>query len=824
MPPLFLKQVDPPSLCRQATLVVSLFVFSIHSKVRAQDDAPAQPAPQAQPSEVEDILEYADMLFSREKYGVAAKQYQVFIRENPNSPNLQIAWFRLGECYLKVNQTADAEKTFNFLINQYRRGPFVGSAAYRLAIMRLDKKEYRNALAYFKIAKDELTNPEVKLQAHYYYARCLQLTQQNKQALTHFDEVIQAAHTEENPFHERAMLESARLHFELGDTELALERFKELADTASTNEFREEAIVRGGLLAAEAGDAETSEDLLNRALKFSDTSPWKALAQVGAIFNAFAREDYERVVALYNVGAYTPPDESRAKMLLIVAHSYRLMNELEPALRLYTLVDAKYPKQKEGVEAGYRRLQLLHQTSDASLPEAADKYARIQTAIDASNPYVDMAWLMKAEYHFAQAENSASGPGSDYAKKHNALAASAYTKVRMEIVDVKYREICLYKQGWSQIESDDFKNGIITLTSFIQKYRKSSLASSAIAKRASAYQKNEDHQYALEDFQDIAKNYPEAPELEFALQQIALIYAHQRKTSEMIVAYQDLLQRFPNTDGAGEAHYWIGVGFFDLEQHQQAIPELTLARDIDSQYEDKATLRLIICHYHLEQIDKLAENARRYLENAPSVTGEGVKSRRADIPPQVLEYLGKKLASSRDHESAEFFLTSLTNNKTPGDISSSVWKLLADCRSKLKKHEGVITACDNFLVQTERPSERASAYLQRGFAQFCLKNYDDARNSAQESLRSQKEGRTNAEARILLGDIAAANGNLADAARDYLVVSQIFYDPDVTPKALAKAINAYQSLGNRDKAEQLQQELNLKFPNYEAPESLDPDC
>ena len=146
------------------------------------------------------------------------------------------------------------------------------------------------------------------------------------------------------------MLESARLHFELGDTELSLERFKELADTASTKEFKEEAVVRGGLLAAEAGDAEASEELLNRALKFSDTSPWKALAQVGAMFNAFAREDYERVVALYNLGAYTPPDESRAKMLLIVAHSYRLMNNLEPALRLYTLVEAKYPRQKEGVE------------------------------------------------------------------------------------------------------------------------------------------------------------------------------------------------------------------------------------------------------------------------------------------------------------------------------------------------------------------------------------------------------------------------------------------------------------------------------------------
>ena len=253
----FLQQIALHSLCFWAAPSFGFFLSFSPSYLVAQD-APAQPAPEAQPAQVENALEYADMLFSREQYGFAAQQYQVFIKEQPNSPNLQIAWFRLGECYLKVSQEADAELTFNFLINQYRRGPFVGSAAYRLAIMRLDKKEYRNALAYFKIAKDELTNPEVKLQAQYYYARCLQLTQQNKQALVQFEAVTKAAPKEKNPFLERAMLESARLHFELGDTELSLERFKELADTASTKEFKEEAIVRGGLLAAEAGDAEAS--------------------------------------------------------------------------------------------------------------------------------------------------------------------------------------------------------------------------------------------------------------------------------------------------------------------------------------------------------------------------------------------------------------------------------------------------------------------------------------------------------------------------------------------------------------------------------------
>ncbi|MEX2580957.1 MAG: tetratricopeptide repeat protein [Verrucomicrobiales bacterium] len=783
---------------------------------------PCQLQSQDEPKkEVEDILAYADLLYSRDQYALAAQQYQTFIRENEDSPNLQAAWFRLGECYLKVDQTEDAEATFQYLVGNYKNGPFVGSAAYRLAVLRFNAKDYRNALAFFKVAKDELTNPDAKLQAQFYHARSLQLTEQPKEALAEYERVVDAKPREENPFFERCLLESARLHFDLGNTEEALDRFMLLADTAKTEEFRQEAIVRGGLLASEAGDLEKSEELLDRATKFSDTSPWKSLAQVGAIFNAFTREDYDRVTALYNAGAYAAPDESRAKMLLVVGHSFRIKGDLDSALRLYSLVESKYPDREEGIEAGYRKLQILHQQGDENLPAAAEQFAEKQRGIDPESKFIDMAYLMKAEWHFNQAENSASGAGSDYAEKHYASAAEAYKKVRVANIDEKYHEVRLYKQGWSEIESGNRQDGIKTLSEFIEDHHESSLASSALAKRAMAYQAQEDHQFALGDYRSIAERHPEAPEAEFALQQIALIHAHEREIPEMIDAYNELLERFPETDGAGEAHYWIGVGYFDLDQHQQAVPELTKARELNSEYADKATLRLVISHYQLENIEELAEEAKRYLEGAPEEAEQEGGRKRTEVPPQILEYLGRKLAADRNYEDAEYFLSAIADPDAPEKTSASVWKRLAEVRMKLEKHHEAILAYDNFLVRTERPSERASAYLQRGIAQLSLRDFEAARKSAQESLRSQKEGRTNAEARILLGDISAANGDLEEAAREYLVVSQIFMDPEVTPKALTKAINAYGSLGNKEKAAELREELRTKFPDYVAPDNLD---
>lgn len=802
-------------------------------------DAPAAPAPvaatpvpRATPSAppTEDVLSYADMLYIKEQFALAAQQYQVFIREQPNSPNLQTAWFRLGECYLKVNQTEDAVTTFNYLINHYKRGSFVGAAAYRLAVLRFNTKDYRNALAYFKVAKDELQDPVAVTQAQFYHSRCLQLVGQAKEALAGYEVVIAAQPDGENPFRERSLIESARLFFEIGETAKAAERFKILAETATTTEYREEAVVRGGLMAAEAGNAELSETLLSEALKFPDTSPWKSLAKVGAIFNAFSAGDHERVVALYNTGAYTGGDaaqgaESRAKMLLVVGHSFRILGDADSALRLYSLVEGRFPDKPEGSEAGYRKLQMMHQQDSPELPTAAKLFAEQQRKANPDSNFIDMAWLMAGEWHFAQAENSASGPGSDFAKKHYRDAADAYRRVRTEKIDDKYLEARLYKQGWAEIECGDLPEGILTLSRFAQHHSASPLASSALAKRAMAYQAQGDHQFALGDYLDIAKRYPDSPELEFALQQTALIHAHLRQIPEMIEAYRTLLAKFPETDGAGEAHYWIGVGHFDLEEYEEALNALAKARELDEEYEDKATLRIVIAQYQVENIPQLAIESRRYLERPPVAPADGSAAPpRSEIPPQILEYLGRKLAEDDQYEDAEFFLSTIADAENPERTSASIWRLIADCRMKLKKHAESIAAWDHFLVQTERPSERAVAYLSRGKSQLCLRDFEASRNSAQESLRSQKEGRTNAEARLLLGDIAAESGDLDGAAKEYLVVSQIFTDPEITPRALDKAINAYRSLGNQARAAELEQQLKSAYPNYTPPASEDGDC
>jgi len=41
----------------------------------------------------------------------------------------------------------------------------------------------------------------------------------------------------------------------------------------------------------------------------------------------------------------------------------------------------------------------------------------------------------------------------------------------------------------------------------------------------------------------------------------------------------------------------------------------------------------------------------------------------------------------------------------------------------------------------------------------------------------------------------------------------LYDDPDITPKALAKAVNAYQKAGNQAEAAKSAEELRKRFPN-----------
>ena len=88
---------------------------------------------------------------------------------------------------------------------------------------------------------------------------------------------------------------------------------------------------------------------------------------------------------------------------------------------------------------------------------------------------------------------------------------------------------------------------------------------------------------------------------------------------------------------------------------------------------------------------------------------------------------------------------------------------------------------------------------------------------ADEAMLLQPEGAINGEARILSGDLLFSGQDYASAAKAYMTVAVLYDDPVLTPKALARAVEAYRKAGNLEEARKTSEELRSRFPGVPVP-------
>jgi TolA-binding protein len=85
----------------------------------------------------------------------------------------------------------------------------------------------------------------------------------------------------------------------------------------------------------------------------------------------------------------------------------------------------------------------------------------------------------------------------------------------------------------------------------------------------------------------------------------------------------------------------------------------------------------------------------------------------------------------------------------------------------------------------------------------------------EEAILLQPEGRLNAEGRLMTGEISMASGDYPGAARAFMSVALLYDDPQLTPRALKRAHEAYKRAGDLMEAEKALQELQKRFPDFQ---------
>jgi TolA-binding protein len=731
----------------------------------------------------------------------AAEVLEAYINEFPNHPNAEMAWYYLGNSYFMGGQPDNGKRCFHTLLNRYGKGKWAAAAAYTLANDHYSKGEYAFAAPLFERFADNAGVVEERPRGNFYAGESYRMLGRDSDALSAYKKVL------DDPagraFAAGAKLHTAQIQLKAGKNQEALTLFEDvIANNGNPPLLRGEAAF-GASAAAEKLD---QHEVADKYLKYLLTSPsmeaFRPNAQTALMANAFERKDFKEVIAIYRRITVPAPAEGEkikeASRLMLAARSYMELKQPIDAQQLFRQVEELVPPENElAFQAAYYRLHCFFQIEGHHVPEQVDGFLEIYRKTRPPNdPRIHTALFIKAETLFAN--------------KDNAAAAKVFSEIDASALSEENRPGLLYKRGWCLAETGDPQGAIRSLTDFITKYPKDERYPSALAKRAKAYAEIGESAKAIVDFDQLTADGVPSELQSFAWLESARMRRTESNVPDMILRYKGLLGKVGNLSDKlqGEANYWIGWGLVKQNTAPEAVPYLEKARSLDAAtYKKHAGLLLALGYHAAQDPQKLAAEINL------AIDGKYV----ADIPDQTLQWAGMQAYGGNDYKSAARFLNLIANPAEPRETAKEIWRYLAKARLESGDNAGALVAADNVLAVEDNPGWKADGLVDKGRALLALNRPAEARNAANDADALRPQGRTSALLRILSGDLFVKEGNLDQAASQYVIVVKLHDDADLKPLAISKTIRIFDQKGDKAEADKYRDQLAREFPNWKAP-------
>jgi tetratricopeptide (TPR) repeat protein len=748
-------------------------------------------------------LRIAEGLFQRELYPLAEEAFADWCRRNPNHPQFPLARFRQAEA-MRLQGRFEAARPLYLSLVQPTTGARPASAGYRdLALFRIGEFELtqnRGALAADALAgiEPDKLPPALRPTHLVYWGRACYIANQTAAAQGIFRRLLEDPSAESTPaMQEQALYFLGRIALEQKRWDEALDLYQQLAalPEADPNLRIEAALQQVNLRYRLRQFAEAAAE----ADAFLREYPRHAQSQEvlkTLLWSQLALGDYD---AILDRLASSAPRLEDPDLLYLLAHAYRNKERFDLALRFYdrlaaTATSSAALHEKAAWEAA---LTAAHIETPARVIQRVNQFAERY----ANSPFIPELYLLAARSYLQAGQ------------PHNALPAIEGAIERIAPESPVY-ESALGLRADILFQAGRFQEAAATFAELRRRFPDAQTAAAWGLAQIRALNAAGDHAAALQRIEAIGTAFDTLPDRkEGLLFEKAVALAGLGRTDSMLQTLEAYLN-LPNAQrNLAKAQFLKGIRLFADEQWPEAIAALEAALKEPSLPKEliaQAQTQLAVAWQKEGRPERAAELFRKSLADG----------RAAALSDQTLLWLAHFDLESDRFEEAQRPLVILLHRELPQPLRQA--GLLASGyahlgQGSLEKAVESLQAAQTLEPTNQTGIEAALALgdLYRGDPG----RLDQARNAFGTALQHAGGNwpELAARARFGLGQVAQDKGEPAEAAKQFMGLAILYDLPDLTPRALALAAEAFEAAGQPDAAQEARAELKRRYPADSTP-------
>lgn len=742
------------------------------------------------PLEVKDRQQFADGLFRRSLFELAAREYATLV-ETPDVAGLDSMLFRLAECYRRTQKRAEAEAAYKRLAEQFPKSPNAPRAQLQRALLLVEAggASLETALVAFSRLTVPECPPEVRAAALYHWGETLEQMKRPEEALARYEQLGREFATTDYGMY--SGLRTAWILTQTGkpeDRRRAMGIYLDLAHKASDAKVAEEACYFAAQAALSDTRYEESANLFQMLRTKYPQSPRLvegALSAGWANFYAGRFKEGSEVLDLISGQVQHP---AREEVLYVKANCLRMLEQRSAAVALYDQQLAAFPEGRLAKMAQYEKLAALY---------GDGKYEEV---LKASALFLQPPPEMADNVFWMNAEAAVALQRPEVAVQNCRLLVDKCPKS-------PFVKDALYRLGWLLQKQEAWESASSWFLQVAERFPGDPLAAKALYASGVCLSRLGQSEAALRDWTALLTKYPASEMAPETLYQKAMEELRTKNLRAAGSTLDERQRRFPEEARKSEAFYWRATIFRQLNDLGEAerLFRACLAAAPSKEFERESMLELGMI---LQQGGRKTEAAELFQKLIDAPIAEKLGADR-------LAWLAEFQLEQKQYAAAAQAASVLIALKVDKGWTQTGWTLQGRvCRAKAER-DPAIHAFSEALATGASTAYGAEAALRLGELMSESGKYDEAfkhLNDAATRASSPELLGLRANAYMGLARNAELKGDSEGALRYFMSVGILFDDASLVPEALDKAARLLDKLSRSQEARAMRDELKARYP------------